>query len=457
MLAHMRGSTTTIYVASVRRSFRLRPIVFRHLSGKPNVDKPRQDEKLRQECTPTPDRDPRPQPSAFATPATRPSPSPTSSSLPSRKMSDRLSGASLNFSRQLFPKDSNAGGPHRPTTPSEEKDLEGGPRSHRVMRFWRGMDAIGTLRKGAHMCGVDLSELWGDERNVVDAFCLAENYSLEFVYDYLKAHVVWDVVEMHEKEVVHIRRQRQRDRQDMHAFVFRNGTVVCWGMLATERKDLFKELRRYEIEPFPAVVGDHDYVFLQGPSTKRFSFKNDFIYLQDIDNVPDRISVSYALSQSVKLKGYENLIDDVLENVRSLPTQMWRHGKVDFNKKEITQKVGEMLYLRFRILGMSGIADEPDYFWEHPELQSIYDECCRGLGFTKRYDLVSQRLDLIKDIVETLNSEVNTKSMEGVERMILGLLAAEVALEGFPFIWNTALPALHVLSAKLVAALMGIS
>jgi uncharacterized Rmd1/YagE family protein len=84
-------------------------------------------------------------------------------------------------------------------------------------------------------------------------------------------------------------------------FLFSYGTLVVWGMTVREEKRFLKEIAKFEVEKLAKDdVQTEDFNFYY---TREYQARiyNDFISLQDKKNYMNKLAISHALSQSVKV------------------------------------------------------------------------------------------------------------------------------------------------------------
>lgn len=233
-----------------------------------------------------------------------------------------------------------------------------------------------------------------------------------------------------------------------HAFFFRSGAAVFWGLPADLRRQLFTELAKHqEYEPPNSLSRnrvqkrrnvkltmkmedfDHEFGYAIDPKLLQPSFRDDQINLLDFSDRDALLAFSYGLAQSVKLSIYEEQIDLLIQRTRSLPDELARDGKIRLSHRELKGLIGELLAARYSVNLVSDILDTPEYFWQHPELQNLHMECATEIELRQRARILDTRTNVIKDALDLLNSELSSSSSDRVERAILFLIAVEVSLE----------------------------
>ncbi|CAN8073535.1 unnamed protein product [Agarophyton chilense] len=174
---------------------------------------------------------------------------------------------------------------------------------------------------------------------------------------------------------------------------------------------------------------DHEFKYSVENRRKRSSFKNDVIQVTDFEDVEQLLAFSYGLAQSVKLLIFEEVIDALVLRTRSLPDELARNGKIKLSHRDIKGLIGELLAARYAVNLVSDIKDTPEYFWHHPELEALHQECAGQVELRQRARILDSRTEVIKEALDILNNELSSSSSDRVERAILALIAVEVSIE----------------------------
>jgi len=230
-----------------------------------------------------------------------------------------------------------------------------------------------------------------------------------------------------------------------HLFVFESGAMVFWGVPFYKRKEIFDKLLdslRFSLvtsmalsrntsaskTPFFSLHDfDHEFDYYTGSSKTKV--ENDEIHLMDIDDKLELMAISYCLAQSVKLLLYEEEIDTLVNNTWQLPLELAQTGRIRMSRQDIKKRIGELLAARYRVNLLSDLLDAPDLFWQFPDLEVLRSQCFNTVDFHKRTRLLNNRMEIIKDALDILNTELTATSSHRVEQFIVLLIAIEVGFE----------------------------
>lgn len=72
-----------------------------------------------------------------------------------------------------------------------------------------------------------------------------------------------------------------------------------------------------------------------------------------------KLSLSHALSQSVKISLFEELISATIEQTKDIPKTLSETGKIGLPRSEIMKHIGNLFILRININLVGSILDSP--------------------------------------------------------------------------------------------------
>ncbi|TID28923.1 hypothetical protein CANINC_002191 [Pichia inconspicua] len=211
-------------------------------------------------------------------------------------------------------------------------------------------------------------------------------------------------------------------------FIFEYGVIVMWGFSKREERMLLLELAKFENEKLAdedVQKEEFNYYITQSYQPRIY---NDFITLRDDGNFMIKLSISYAISQSVKISLFEELVDNTIEDTQDIPQQISQTGKVKMTREEIMKSIGELFILRININLHGSILDSPELMWSEPELEPIYQATRGYLEINQRVALLNQRLEIISDLLQMLKEQLGHNNDEQLELTVILLIGAEVLI-----------------------------
>lgn len=198
-------------------------------------------------------------------------------------------------------------------------------------------------------------------------------------------------------------------------FLFEYGTVVIWGMTLAEEQRFLEEISKFESEKLAEDdVQTENFNFYY---TREYQARiyNDFISLREKKNYMTKLAISHALSQSVKTSLFEDLLSTTISVTHPLPAQLALTGSIALTRKEITMQIGQLFILRINIHLQGSVLDSPELMWAEPQLEPVYGAVRSYLEMDQRVGLLTERLNVIADLLAVLKDQVGTKHGEYLE------------------------------------------
>ncbi|KAI9799068.1 MAG: hypothetical protein M1833_004262 [Piccolia ochrophora] len=211
-------------------------------------------------------------------------------------------------------------------------------------------------------------------------------------------------------------------------FLFDYGTVVIWGMTVQEEKRFLKEISKFETEKL--AVDDVQTEIFNFYYTREYQARiyNDFISLREKRNYMAKLAISHALSQSVKTSLFEDLVDATITNTKDIPERIALTGKVNLTRRQILMQVGELFILRINIHLQGSVLDAPELMWAEPQLDPVYQAVRSYLEMDQRVGLLTERLDVLADLLTVLKDQLTHTHGEYLEWIVIVLIAAEIVV-----------------------------
>lgn len=245
-------------------------------------------------------------------------------------------------------------------------------------------------------------------------YCSADSYQLKALHDYFKTSFSCEMI----RDTLHVNLAPNEE-----IFIFPYGVIVTWGLDEPRGKDFIESIRFFEREPV-AVIETDEFDVVLGDSPK---INNDVITLSQLD-ILTKMAISHGIAQSVELSYFETAIQRSFESTRKIPFDLVKYGKIALSRKEIRRKMGEIFQERSSINLHADVLDLPEFFWEHPQLEPLYQMISNYLDIRARVEVLNHRLDIMHELYEVLAGELNHQHSSRLEMTIIMLIVVEVAL-----------------------------
>lgn len=248
------------------------------------------------------------------------------------------------------------------------------------------------------------------------AYCTAASYDIPRLFAFLQMSGTAQLY----RDVIHFEPKSGGNRE---LFYFPFGVAIFWGYQEAEEKEILAGLKKFERESVEKIEID-EFSYLYGD---RIQIEQDEITLPK-KGALTKLSLSYAIGQSVKLTVFEETVATTIEHSKQIPKDLAMKGKIPLSRKEASKKMGELFLERNYINLHTDILDTPEFFWEHPELEPFYRRMILYLDMSKRVELLNRRLNLMHELFEMLGNELNHQQTWRLEITIVGLIVIEVIL-----------------------------
>ncbi|KAI4180224.1 MAG: hypothetical protein L6R41_007371 [Letrouitia leprolyta] len=198
-------------------------------------------------------------------------------------------------------------------------------------------------------------------------------------------------------------------------FLFDYGTVVIWGMTLAQETRFLHDISKFESEKLaPGDIQTENFNFYY---TREYQARiyNDFISLREKKNYMTKLAISHALSQSVKTSLFEDLLSTTIASTHPLPQQLALTGRIALSRTEINKQIGQLFILRINIHLQGSVLDSPELMWAEPQLEPVYGAMRSYLEMDQRVGLLTERLEVLGDLLAVLKDQVGTRHGEYLE------------------------------------------
>jgi uncharacterized Rmd1/YagE family protein len=261
------------------------------------------------------------------------------------------------------------------------------------------------------------------------SFCPTENYKLIAITGFFrtKGYIVKSF-----RKVLYVSKPFRHGE----IFIFSYGCLVTWGLKKNEENELLEQLIPFSINPL-ATTEIARFVYRYGDHTEMATherFNIDIILLES-DSTQLKLAFSYGLAQSVQLESYESFVQKTIEENASFPKQLAKSGSISLSQKFISKRMGEIFIARSSINLNSEYLAAPEYFWEHPSLESYYSMCEKFLDIPRRVSALNQKLDVLHELFEMLTGQLQHQHSSWLEIIIIVLILIEIVISLIVIKW----------------------
>lgn len=250
------------------------------------------------------------------------------------------------------------------------------------------------------------------------AYCTAEQYNLKKLAQFFEDQGLKS--KLYNKEVLHV--SKYKEGSDI--FFFDYGCVVFWDYSKKLENQILGHLEEFGEGPITALESEEFYYQIAKNIPKTI-IQNDEIKLSS-SRIFEKLTISFGLSQSVKLETFEQTLERTVKQTKGLPEDLAKHGKISLSRRQISQKMGRLFLVRNDINLHTEILGVPDFFWEYPEYESLYTMVIKNLDVPQRAEILNRRLDMLQELLSMLGDELNHRHSSFLEWVIILLITFEV-------------------------------
>lgn len=198
-------------------------------------------------------------------------------------------------------------------------------------------------------------------------------------------------------------------------YLFDYGTVVLWGMSPAHESRFLSDISKFAtsiLSPEDTQIENFNFYYAREYQARIY---NDFISLRDPRNHMIKLAISHALSQSVKTSLFEDIVSETISSTAPYPAQIAQTGSVNLTRRQINMQIGELFILRINIHLQGSVLDSPELMWAEPQLEPVYQAVRSYLEMDQRVSLLTERLDVIADLLAVLKDQLTHRHGEYLE------------------------------------------
>jgi len=259
------------------------------------------------------------------------------------------------------------------------------------------------------------------------SFCTAESYDLRELANSFKRK---GYLTRLSRDVLHV----FSTKKSADLFFFSHGSFVCWGFNKRQELKWVEYVKEFARNTLSTIESDH-FCYQIGEEiaiNTHDRFKIDVITL-DADNSQVKLAISYGLAQAIKLEAFEDAIQIAIRKNGYLPEEIANSGVTSLSRNALFKRMGEIFLARSSINLNSEYLDTPEFFWRNPNLEPFYTITKKFLDIPSRVMALNQKLDVLQDLFDILNSQVEHRHSSMLETIIILLILIEIIISIFQF------------------------
>ena len=206
--------------------------------------------------------------------------------------------------------------------------------------------------------------------------------------------------------------------------IFPFGVAIFWNLDKKTIDRIENELHNFTKDKYrEKIVENYPYT----TSAEQNKFFQDKLELQDEEPLT-LIAISHALAQSSKLSFFETQAQKIIEDTSGIPKKLLETGSTSLSQKQAAQMRGKLFLTKSDIILKYELLDTPEFFWEYPELEAVYQVGAKYLEIKPRTEILSLKLETIHELFEMLADDLKHQHSSKLEWIIIWLIAVEIII-----------------------------
>lgn len=252
------------------------------------------------------------------------------------------------------------------------------------------------------------------------AYSFSRELTIKSLYQYLSDNYNLKKFD----DILHINiDDKDIDKDEGDVFIFSYGTIVCWGLT----KDIEDKICRILEKFLGSKLGEVDDDLYSYGYGEEIGISEDHITLLNNDT-QSKLACSYGLAQSAKLGGFEETIQKIIDNTKELPEQLAEDGTINLSRGETRKLMGRIFIDRSSINLHLKLLDVPNFFWDHTDLEPLYEMITEYTTLRERVNILNKQLNVMHELLEMLANELNNQHSSKLEWIIILLIFVEIVI-----------------------------
>jgi uncharacterized Rmd1/YagE family protein len=219
-------------------------------------------------------------------------------------------------------------------------------------------------------------------------------------------------------------------------FFFNFGCFVSWGFKKNFEDKLLEHVKEFSSQSTGSAPIETDHFYYRYGEEVSIDtherLRLDIITL-DSEDAQSKLAISYGLAQSIKLEAFEEETKNAIKRSSYLPQEIAQTGSISLSRSAIFKRMGEIFISRSSINLSIEYLDAPEFFWRNPNLEPYYVMSKQFLDIPSRVMALNQKLDVLQELLDILNSQVQHRHSSLLESIIILLIIVEIIISLFKF------------------------
>ncbi|MEI7727788.1 MAG: RMD1 family protein [Bacteroidota bacterium] len=168
-------------------------------------------------------------------------------------------------------------------------------------------------------------------------------------------------------------------------------------------------------------------ISIEFTSSQGLSYENEVLTVPSEYNCNELFRiVLFDLSQTVAIDYYSNIAEKLLQEVKSLSSELERKGKISLVKRDMMRFIGKSLNTKNKIVDNLYIFDSPDIAWDNEMVEKVHKILIRTFDLNARFKELEYTFKIIDDNLQIFKETYEHRYSAILEIVVIILILIEV-------------------------------
>jgi uncharacterized Rmd1/YagE family protein len=119
----------------------------------------------------------------------------------------------------------------------------------------------------------------------------------------------------------------------------------------------------------------------------------------------------------------------VIRATENIPKELAEHGRVlSLSRRQVSCTIGELFIYKASLNLMYDILDAPEFFWDYPELEEVYNQSRKHVEIADRVEVLNKRMEVLSELLSILQQEKSESHSSRLEWIVIWLIVMELVI-----------------------------
>ncbi len=203
------------------------------------------------------------------------------------------------------------------------------------------------------------------------------------------------------------------------------GSVVFFNVDETVQKTTLERIKEFLPSSAEPVTSDEFLLEVERKTKTEVFFEK--VVVDKLTREKIKL-IALVLAQSTALEYFENKVEEILNQLGEITSQLGKAKKLSVPEKKIRRFIGQTMATKQNLIATLYLLEKPEETWESKTLDDLHQEATLMFELRDRFRTVDYKLKMIQDNLEVLANFATNRQHLLLEWAIVGLIVFEVIL-----------------------------